>query len=273
MKGNAHAMRPGSQAGRREVLARRATGHAAIMQDRDRSADDVDFFPTRPWGGRAGGELIRQLDPRARTVWECAAGAGHLAHGLKDYFATVHGSDICIYDPALYAANGWVLHDFTADDDAPFSADWVATNPPFDLIEPFLLQAWARARRGVALLLRLNCLEGQGRHGLLHGPRSDGEAIPTRRGPLHGAGDGPRLTAVAPFSERIAMHKGFWDPTRTTATAYGWFFFCKPGVGPRPPVICGKPRPFILDIAPGTEARLTRADDAQLFEAREGPRP
>lgn len=96
--------------------------------------------------------------------------------------------------------------------------------------------------------MRLACLEGQERHALLNGSEL-------------------QLSAVAPFSERIAMHKGFWDPERTTATAYAWFFWCKPGVGPRLPVVGGKPRWIGLDIPPGSEDRLTRASDDQ-FVAR-----
>lgn len=224
----------------------------AVMNTRETEAgDDVDFFPTRPWGSRAGGEIIRQIDPRARSAWECAVGVGMMAHGLDDYFPIVHGSDICIYDPALYAARGWVAHDFTAGDPDPFVADWIISNPPFDDVEVFIQQAWARARRGVAMLLRLVCLSGQARHRLLHG-----------EGP-----DGMQLTVFAPFSERLPMHRGFWDPTRTTATDYAWFIWCKPGVGPRLPVVLGRRRAVIFDIPPGTQARLTRPDDAARFGA------
>ena len=34
----------------------------AVMNTRETEAgDDVDFFQTRPWGSRAGGEIIRQM--------------------------------------------------------------------------------------------------------------------------------------------------------------------------------------------------------------------
>ncbi len=226
-----------------------------VMQSRATTpGDDVDFFPTRPWGSRAGGEIIRQLDPRARSVHECAVGVGMMAHGLADYFPVVHGSDICIYDPALYAAKGWRQADYLTDP-TDVGADWVVSNPPFDHVEAFIERAWPRARRGVAMLLRLVCLSGQARHRLLHDP----SGVP---------GEGMQLTVFAPFSERLPMHRGFWDATRTTATDYAWFIWCKPGVGPRLPVICGKRRALIFDIPPGTEDRLTRPDDALLFGAK-----
>lgn len=238
-RGNAPHMRPGSRS--------KPTGAGAVMASRDPAADDVDFFPSRPWGGRAGGEIIRQLDPHARSAWECAVGAGHLAHGLDDYFPTVFGSDVCIYDADLATARGWRRFDFLTGGAGPFAADWIVTNPPFDHIDAFIEAAWPRARRGVAMLLRAVCTEGQKRHRLLHGGAD---------------GKGPQLTVYAPFSERLPMHKGFWDPTRSTATAYAWFIWCKPGVGPRLPVIGGRRRPLVFDIPPGTEARLTRPSDA-----------
>lgn len=226
----------------------------AVMNSRETDAgDDVDFFPTRPWGSRAGGEIIRQLDPRARSVEECAVGVGMMAHGLSDYFPVVLGSDVCVYDPALYAAKGWRQRDFLTAPDDGVRPDWIVTNPPFDHVEAFIETAWPRAQRGVAMLLRLVCISGQARHRLMHGdPMVEG---------------GPRLTVFAPFSERLPMHRGFWDPTRTTATDYAWFIWCKPGVGPRLPSILGKVRPLVFDIPPGTEDRLTRPDDARLFAA------
>ena len=62
-----------------------ATVVAAVVLDasatprsrRDTSRDGVlDYFPTPPWAARAGGELIRRLDPPARTCWEPACGDG-----------------------------------------------------------------------------------------------------------------------------------------------------------------------------------------------------
>lgn len=243
-RGNAPHMRPGS--------ASLPANARSVMNSREATEDDdVDFFPTRPWGARAGGEIVRSIDPRARSVYECAVGVGMMAHGLDDYFPVVHGSDICVYDAALYAARGWTQHDFLSGKPAPVARpDWVMSNPPFDDIEAFIETAWPLATRGVGMLLRLVCLSGQARHRLLHDRLN-----------------GMQLTIVAPFSERLPMHRGFWDPTRTTATDYGWFFWCKPGVGPRLPVIQGRARPIVFDIPPGTEARLTRPDDAVLFSA------
>ena len=205
--------------------------------------DDIDFYPTQPWGMRAGGELIRRYDPQARTAWECACGAGHGVHALLDYFERVHASDACLYD-------GNRVHDFLASGPVPFEADWIVTNPPFSYADAFIGQAWALARRGVALLMPARALEGIGRHGL-----------------MYGAGT-PRLTVFAPFSERLPMHRGMYDPRRGTAANYAWFLFLKPVLRPRrfmarvPDGAGGVIlRPAVVDIPPGTKARLFRASD------------
>ncbi len=207
-----------------------ARGHTAVMASRDKTADERDFYPTWPWGARAGAELIRQLDPAAKSVWEPACGAGHMVHGFRDYFASVHASDAYWYD-------GNRIFEFIngADTDAPYVADWIATNPPFAQLEDFIRVAHRRARRGVAMLLRLGCLAGQERDRLFH--------------------DECGLSAVAPFSERLPLLKGRCDPEITSATDYAWYFFEKHRR-------VARPHPIVLRIPPGTRARLTRPSDA-----------
>lgn len=205
----------------------RPSGHSATMAHVDPDRDEVNFFPTPPWAARAGGELILRLDPGARSVWEPACGAGHMAHGLRELFPTVHASDKYLYD-------GNRLYDFAAGGAPPFAADWIVTNPPFDHIDAFVRLGHARARRGLALLMRGGVLEGQARHELL-----------TRDAPL---------THFAPFSERVPMFKQRWDPKKSTASFYAWFVWRKTHRG-RP----GPPK--VLWIPPGTKRRLERPSD------------
>ncbi len=224
--------------------------------------DDVDFYPTQPWGMRTGGELIRRFDPAARTAYECACGAGHGVHALTDYFDQVFASDVCLYDRNR-------VHDFLGAEPSPFTADWIVTNPPFSNAAGFITRAWAEARRGVAMLMPARTLETIGRHELFFGM----------------AGAVPPLTVFAPFSERLPMHRGVYDPDRGTAANYAWFLFLKPVLRPRrflarvpdvlPAVVgpSGPPdptraerggwvyRPAVVDIPPGTKARLFRRSD------------
>lgn len=215
----------------------RPEGFSAVMAHRVSAPDDLDYFPTPPWAARAGGELIRQIDPHARTCWEPACGGGHMVHGLRDYFDFVAPSDIHDHGFADLMAVG----DFLGDD--PFEGvlpafDWIVTNPPFVRGEAFVRTAWARASRGVAMLLRLQFLEGAARYRLF-------QDVP--------------LTCVAPFAERVPMVKGRWDPEASSATAYAWFIWTKPCV------IDAQGLPRLRFIAPGTRARLSRTEDLTTF--------
>ena len=209
-------------------------GHTSVMSARAPAPDDLDYFPTPPWAARAGGELITRIDPPARTCWEPACGGGHMAHGLRDYFASVIESDVHAHHggaPAFVA-------DFL-DADARAAGprvDWIVTNPPFVLGDAFVRAAFQHAERGVAMLLRLVFLEGGKRYHLLH------EDCP--------------LAAVAPFSERVPMVRGRWDPDASSATAYAWFIWRKGDSAPAPSLIA---------IPPGTRSRLSRPEDAERF--------
>lgn len=223
------------------VMASRAAADLFAADDEDAR---LDYFPTPPWAARAGAELVLGLDPPPDdghpgwTCWEPACGAGHMVHGLGDYFASVRATDIAD------RGGGYGIGDFldhSADDLEP--VDWVLTNPPFKDAEAFIRLGMRRAQRGVAMLCRLAFVETMERHRLF-----------TQDHPL---------TAMAVFCERPAMIKGRWDPDASTATAYAWFVFLKTAPVPF--------RPALTWIAPGTRKRLTRASDFARFAPRAKP--
>jgi hypothetical protein len=214
-------------------------GHSAVMAMRaPGTADGLDFFPSPPWAARAGGELIRRFDPGAQTCWEPACGEGHMAHGLADYFETVFASDVHDYGAGFPTADFFA---FVRGD-----KDWIVTNPPFNLAAEFVQHGLTLARRGVAMLVRLNFLEGQRRHPLLHG------ANPVR--------------VVSPFAERVPMVKGRWDPEASSATAYAWFFWASPGAAWAAEL---PDAPILAPIPPGSKSRLSRREDLERFALRE----
>lgn len=209
------------------VMARRAPGEVEADSDEERLYRTLDFYPTPPWAARAGAELVLRLDPSAWSVWEPACGGGHMAEPLGEYFQ-VTASDVHSHG---YGA----VQDFL-DPAAPTPAcDWIITNPPFKTADQFVRLGLQRARRGVALLLRLAFLEGQERHALLFG-------------------DTP-LSAVATFAERVPMRLGRWDLSVSSATAYAWFVWQKGQAGPA----------ILHAIPPGTRDRLWKPDDAERF--------
>ena len=89
-----------------------------------------------------------------------------------------------------------------------------------------------RARRGVAMLCRLAFVESEARADLMQ-----------------------RLTLLAPFSERVPMQLGPWNPSLGTATAYAWFFW----VHEREDA-----QRFEI-IPPGTRDRLWKPYDVERF--------
>lgn len=222
------------------------TGGTAVMANRrakptdeERIADPrealwrtLDFFPTCPWAARRGAELIQMLDPFARAVREPACGAGHMAFPLMEYFPDVVPTDVHAHEP-------WVVtRDWLDDAEWPSTpdCDWICTNPPFGIADQFVIRGLQRARTGVALLLRLAFLEGGERYSIL----GQGAEFP--------------LTLLSPFSERVPMTLGKWDPASSTATAYAWLIWMK-GREPMAPIWSG----------PGTRERLWKPDDAERF--------
>lgn len=174
------------------------THSTAVMARRVEPAGSLDFFPTPPWATRAFCEhvLNRVEDRLTITAWDPACGEGHMALALEDYFDTVHASDIFRYG---YGGVSDFLH---PDAMQPLDVDWIVTNPPFNLATEFVLRALKLARRGVAMLVRMQFLEGERRL----------EALFSRHRPA----------GIYQFAERVPMHRGRWVVNGSSATAYTW---------------------------------------------------
>jgi hypothetical protein len=72
--------------------------------------------------------------------------------GAGEYFDEVRCSDAYKYGYGL-------VRDFLTYPYQTSAVDWVITNPPFRLAEPFVLRGLRVARRGVAILARTVFLE------------------------------------------------------------------------------------------------------------------
>ena len=118
--------------------------------------------------------------------------------------------------------------------------DWVVTNPPFRLAQAFAMRAFEVATTGVALLVRLQWLESKSRFSMF-------QRFPISR--------------IHLFCERVAMVKGRYDPSISSATAYAWCVWYAP---------FGSPSDHATTfhwIPPGTKARLYRPGDSSLTGA------
>lgn len=219
----------------------------AVMASRVSPASSLNFFPTPPWATRALiHEVLRRggmLDIGAPlSAWEPACGAGHCATPLRETFGRVYASDVHDWG---YGAVRDLDFSFCGPSDAPYPIDWVITNPPFTLAETFLWRALQIARAGVALLVRLQWLEGVDRYSTIFG-------TPSR----------PHL--ICPFAERVPMIEGVWDPEASSATAYAWLIW-----------LAGRPMLELtptLHIPPGMALRYTRPADEALASRGESRR-
>jgi len=177
------------------------TSHA-VMAQRIEPHTSLDDFPTPPWATRALCEYVLG-DQRDSSCWEPACNRGYMAKPLKEYFKSVHASDVHDY--------GWEGQERVVDFLFPGSepphiaakgVDWIITNPPFRLAEQFIKRGLGLANVGVAVLVRTSFLEGVGRY----------EDLFSKTPP----------DTIAQFVERVPMIKGRHDPRASTATSYAW---------------------------------------------------
>lgn len=206
-------------------------GHSSVMSSRREPPDSLDFFPTPPWATRALLTHVLGLSSDeflSSTAWDPCCGEGHMVGPLREYFWTAEGTDIFDY------GKGFEVVDFLADETR--SADWIITNPPFKIAEAVVHQALARAKVGVAMLVRSVWLEGTGRYDRLFRDRPP--------------------TVVAQFCERVPMTKGRWDPSASTATSYAWIVWRVAN----PPS-----EPAFVWIPPGCRKGMTRLEDAARY--------
>lgn len=174
---------------------------SAVMAQRKEPHDSLDFFPTPLWATRALCEYLTRQHCEGKSVWEPACGEGHMVRVLKEYFQTVHASDVHSYGQDI-------VDDFLFDfPDAP-DVDWIITNPPFRLAAEFAHTGIERAKIGVALFVRIAFLEGIARFRTLFTPH--------------------RPTTILQFTERVPLLKGRVEQGATTATAYCWILWSKP---------------------------------------------
>lgn len=177
------------------------------MAQRTEARDSRDDFPTPPWATRALCELLlEQSFPLiTQSCLEPAAGRGHMARVLREYFSTVTAFDAHDYGQAERL-------DYLEAKVEPGVVDWVITNPPFRLAERFILRSLFVARIGVAVLVRTVFVESSGRWEMLFSSRP------------------PAL--FAPFVERVPMVQGRIDREASSATSYAWFVWFHDAIVP-----------------------------------------
>jgi hypothetical protein len=150
-----------------------------------------DFYPTPPEATQA----LLAVEAFPGTVWEPACGDGAISLLLRRAPGVTQVTSTDLYDRG-YGESGV---DFLI---AQRQANHVVTNPPYKLAQPFVSRALEVARHKVAMLLKLNFLEGQRRRPFL-------EASPLR--------------TVYVFSKRLSFNKGNEASKGNGVLAYAWF--------------------------------------------------
>lgn len=181
-----------------------------VMESRKLGKGSLEYFPTPPWATRA---LIHELlqrqfyELRTKRVREPCGGGGHMVLPLSESFAHVDVADVadwginpeirdfCDETPARLIEDGHQL------------PDWTIFNPPFEQSMRFFERAWDISIEGVAMFCRLGWLSGQERFRRIFRDRAP--------------------SFVCPFSERVALIEGAWDPEASSATDYAWFVWDK----------------------------------------------
>ena len=105
--------------------------------------------------GRESIDMLLKAEPFDGPIWDPACGEGNIPIAANGLGLTAFGSDLI---DRGYGAGG---HDFLLTE-GQFTGD-IVTNPPFDLIEPFIHKALGLCTGKVAILGRLALLEGRKR--------------------------------------------------------------------------------------------------------------
>ena len=115
-----------------------------------------DFYATDKNSVR---DLFENADIDGNNFYEPCVGQGHISDVIKEYFpdAKVLGTDLIDrgYD-------GTIVRDFI-NDDFEIRTDWVITNPPYKYAKEFIDRSLKISNKGVAMFLKIQFLESQGR--------------------------------------------------------------------------------------------------------------
>lgn len=158
-----------------------------------------DYYATEP---RAV-ELLLQEEQFAPLIWECACGEGHISKVLEQ-----HGFKVISTDLVYRGFGNSRSINFLKEEFEDFKGD-IITNPPYKYALEFVRRALdiVQSRRKVAMLLRLQFLEGKERKKFfLENP--------------------PKVIYVSSSRLSCAIN-GEFEKVGASAVAYAWFVWEK----------------------------------------------
>ncbi len=152
---------------------------------------EFDYYPTPP----VATEALLSVEKFHGLIWEPACGDGAICRVLE-----AHGHKILATD-LIDRGYGEGGHDFLT---SPYRATSIITNPPFKLAEQFVRRALDHTSDKVAMLCKLQFLEGVKRKEMF-------ETTP--------------LKTVYVFSKRLTMTRNGETMGNAGMICFGWFIW------------------------------------------------
>lgn len=162
---------------------------AHSIQGVSKDREENDFYPTPP---NAVHELLKREKFEGLT-WECACGDGAISKVLEEYGLEVYSSDL------IDRGYGDVGIDFL---NTYKKVDNIITNPPYKYATEFVQHALTQANKKVAMLLKIQFLEGVKRYELF-------KTTPLKK--------------VYVFSQRLKIYKNGIQQKNSTMMCFAWF--------------------------------------------------
>ena len=170
-----------------------------LVGSSEKTREVMDFYPTPPYAT----QKLLEMETFTGTIYEPACGDGAITKVLKEFY-----SDRPIYSTDLIDRGYGERRDlnFLTEDYTGSTIENIITNPPYKLAQEFIEKSLKVADSKVAMLLKLNFLEGQKRNGLF-------KTTP--------------LKAVYVFSKRLSFDKGDEKGKGNGLLAYAWYVWEK----------------------------------------------
>ena len=149
-----------------------------------------------------------------KTILEPCIGGGHMAEGILQYINKSGATNVKLIGTDVqdrkYDNPNWELtygNDFLADDYPIEKADIVIMNPPYSILEPFMIRALEIAQDKLIVLSRTQATEGENRYEKIYKEQP--------------------FTDFYQYVDRIQCWKNGIKPTGSSAQAYGWMIWDK----------------------------------------------
>ncbi len=182
-----------------DVGANQHRGRSIVGSSPNRPIDD--WYPTPPEATLA---LLEQ-EKFQGSIWEPACGCGIMTETIKGYgYADVVSTDL------IDRGYGETPHDFIT---SPYLSDNIITNPPYTLAQQFIELSLDRTKYKVAMLVKLQFLEGQKRKAFFANSPLARVYVFSKRVNFYREGKKGKLgTSMIAFSWQVYEHGYKGDP-------------------------------------------------------------